>query len=94
MVSPTKNGTKSCTEEAGVPESANTSLEGSNNQDDMVRRINQELAEFRQQLKKSQELFHALVSSCSLSFIDFTFRHNPYSIIQQSVGGWSSDQYS
>jgi len=32
-------------------------------QDEMVRRINEELAEFRQQLKKSQELFHALVST-------------------------------
>jgi uncharacterized coiled-coil protein SlyX len=32
-------------------------------QDEIVRRINEELADFRQQLKKSQELFHALVSS-------------------------------
>lgn len=30
---------------------------------DVVRRINEELAEFRQQLKQSQELFHALVNN-------------------------------
>ncbi|XP_035710453.1 uncharacterized protein LOC110855470 isoform X2 [Folsomia candida] len=36
-------------------------------QDEMVRRINEELAEFRQQLKKSQELFHAMQSNGSTS---------------------------
>lgn len=32
------------------------------NQDEVVRRIHKELAEFRLQLKQSQELFHTLVS--------------------------------
>ncbi len=47
--------------------------------DEMVRRINQELAEFRQQLKKSQELFHAMVSFsfCWLYFL-FSFRRKEY----------------
>ena len=39
--------------------------EGTPKEVDVVRRIHEELAEFRVQLKKSQELFHAFVSFIS-----------------------------
>ena len=50
----------------GIPISGH--IEGPQDRDEVleesevVRRINEELAEFREQLKRSQELFHSLVS--------------------------------
>lgn len=38
-------------------------------QQDVVRRINEELSEFREQLKKSQELFHSLVSKRTINTV-------------------------
>lgn len=50
------------TKKSEGPEGNNGELLSESNATEVVRQINEELAEFREQLKKSQELFTVLVS--------------------------------